>query len=69
MSQVELNDQEPGVPPELRRMAGGAVAILIAIQPDHMTPPRGQLVIRSEPDGELLGALLLATGTTPPESA
>jgi hypothetical protein len=60
MSQVELNDHEPGVPPEVRRIAGGALAFIITIVSDHATPASAQLVIRQEPDGQLLAALLAA---------
>jgi hypothetical protein len=62
MAQVDdLNDQEPGVPPEVRRIAGGALALLITIAADDVTPPtRPQLVLRWEPDGRLFAALLRA---------
>jgi hypothetical protein len=58
MSQVELNDHEPGMPPEVRRIAGGALALIIAIVPDHVTSAGAQLVVRWEPDGQLFAALL-----------
>jgi hypothetical protein len=60
MSQVELNDHEPGVPPEVRRIAGGALALIITIAADHVSADRAQLVLRSEPDGQLFAALLRA---------
>jgi hypothetical protein len=60
MSQVDLNDLEPGVPPEMRRMAGGALALLITIVPDRVTPARAQLLLRCEPDGQVFAALLTA---------
>jgi hypothetical protein len=58
MSQVELNDLEPGIPPEVRRIAGGALALIITIVPDHVMSAGAQLVVRWEPDGQLFAALL-----------
>lgn len=60
MSQVELNDSEPGVPPEVRQIAGGALALIITIAPDYMTPARSRLVLRQEPDGQIFAALVRA---------
>jgi hypothetical protein len=61
MAQVDdLNDREPGVPPEVRRIAGGALALLITIAADDVAPAPPQLVLRWEPDGRLFAALLRA---------
>ena len=61
MAQVDFNDQEPGVPPEVRRIAGGALAFLIGIAADDdATLATPQLVLRWEPDGRLFAALLRA---------
>ena len=58
MARVEFNDREPGAPPEVRRIAGGALAILLNIAADHHTRGRDQLVLRWEPDGHLYAALM-----------
>jgi hypothetical protein len=58
MARVEFNDREPGTPPEVRRIAGGALAILINIASDHRARGRDQLVLRWEPEGHLYAALM-----------
>jgi hypothetical protein len=60
MAQRDFNDQEPGVPPEVRRIAGGALAFLIGIAADETALASAQLVLRWEPDGRLFAALLRA---------
>jgi hypothetical protein len=64
MAQVELNDREPGTTPEMRRIAGGALALLITIAAGRSTRPGDQLILRCEPDGQLFAALI----RTPPKS-
>jgi hypothetical protein len=64
MAQVELNDREPGIMPEVRRIAGGALALLITIAAGRSTRPGDQLILRCEPDGQMYAALV----RTPPKS-
>ena len=60
MAQVELNDREPGTTPEMRRIAGGALALLITIAAGRSTRPGDQLILRCEPDGQLYAAVARA---------
>ena len=53
----ELNDLEPGTPPEVRRIPGGALALLFTIVADFKTRTRDQLILRWEPDGQLFAAM------------
>ena len=57
MSRPGKNDLQPGVPPETRRIAGGAIVLIMPICADHMTVASAQLVLRCEPDGQILAAI------------
>jgi hypothetical protein len=57
MARAELNDLEPGAPPEVRRIAGGALALLFMIVAEYRTRTRDQLILRWEPDGQLFAAM------------
>jgi len=57
MGRAELNDLEPGTPPEIRQIPGGALALLFVIAADYKTRTRDQLILRWEPDGQLFAAV------------
>jgi hypothetical protein len=57
MGRAELNDLEPGTPPEIRQIPGGALALLFMIAADYKTRTRDQLILRWEPDGQLFAAV------------
>lgn len=57
MAQSERYDSRPGVRPETRCIAGGAVALIMPIFASHMTPASAQLVLRCEPDGQIYAAI------------
>jgi hypothetical protein len=57
MARAELNDHEPGMPPEVRQIPGGAMALLFMIAADFKTRTRDQLILRWEPDGQLFAAM------------
>ena len=56
-------DLQPGVPPETRRIAGGAIVLIMPICADHMATASAQLVLRCEPDGRILAAINRAPST------
>ena len=58
MPRRDRNDDEPGVPPQTRRIAGGAVALIMPITPDHTMYVRAQLSLRWEPDGQIFAAII-----------
>jgi len=57
VSRPGKGDHQPGVPPETRRIAGGAIVLIMPIRADHMTAASAQLVLRCEPDGQILAAI------------
>ena len=57
MARVELNDREPGAPPEVRQITGGALALCFTIAADYKARSRDQLILRCEPDGQLFAAV------------
>ena len=57
VSRLAKNDRQPGVPPETRRIAGGAIVLIMPIAADHMLSAGSQLVLRCEPDGQMLAAI------------
>jgi hypothetical protein len=57
VSRLAKNDRQPGVPPETRRIAGGAIVLIMPIAADHMLAAGAQLVLRCEPDGRTLVAI------------
>jgi len=67
MARSELNDLEPGTPPEVRKIPGGALALLFNIAADFKTRTRDQLILRCEPDGQLYAAM--SRVPTAPEQA
>ena len=56
MPRRDRNDDEPGAPPQTRRIAGGAVALVMPIS-DHTMYVRAQLVLRWEPDGQMFASI------------
>jgi hypothetical protein len=57
MARLEKMDDRPGIPPESRRVASGAIVVIMTIATGSTTTTATQLVIRCEPDGRLLAAL------------
>jgi hypothetical protein len=57
MPRRDRSDDEPGAPPQTRRIAGGAVALVMPISPDHTMYVRAQLVLRWEPDGQMFASI------------
>jgi hypothetical protein len=58
MPRRDRSDDEPGVPPQTRRIAGGAVSLIMSITPDHTMFVRAQLALRWEPDGQIFAAIV-----------
>ena len=46
------------MPPQTRRIAGGAVALIMPISSDHTMYVRAQLSLRWEPDGQIFAAII-----------
>ena len=57
MARVELNDGEPGTPPEVRHVPGGSLTLVFTIAADYKARTRDQLILTSEPEGQLFAAL------------
>ena len=57
VSRPVKSDLQPGVPPETRRIAGGAIVLIMPICGEHMTAASAQLILRCEPDGQVLAAI------------
>ena len=46
------------MPPQTRRIAGGAVALIMPITPDHTMFVRAHLALRWEPDGQMFASIV-----------
>jgi hypothetical protein len=57
VSRTGRNDHQPGVPPESRRIAGGAIVLIMPIAAEDLMAAGAQLVLRCEPDGRILAAI------------
>ena len=57
MSRLEKIDTQPGVPPDSRLIASGAVVLVMSISVDPKTTAAAQLVLRCERDGQVFAAL------------
>jgi hypothetical protein len=65
MARLEKMDDRPGAPPDSRRIASGAVVLVMSIPMSPTTMAATQLVVRMEPDGQVFAAL----GRAPSDSA
>jgi hypothetical protein len=63
MAQAHHSDRQPGAPLKVRRMAGGAHAVLIAISSDDGNPARDLLILRWDQQGQVYASLLASTGS------
>ena len=57
MSRLEKIDTQPGVPPDSRLIASGAVVLIMPVAADRRLTLATQLVLRCEPDGRIFAAL------------
>lgn len=57
MSRLEKIDTQPGVPPDSRLIASGAVVLVMAISADRTLTDAAQLVLRCDRDGRIFAAL------------
>ena len=57
MSRLEKIDTEPGVPPDSRLIASGAVVLVMPITVSSTITAATQLVLRCERDGQVFAAL------------
>ena len=57
MPQLYLDDHSPGAPLETRRLPGGAVVLIMQIVGDPKMAAKVELVLRCEPDGQILTAI------------
>ena len=55
--QLYLDDQSPGAPLETRKLPGGALVIIMPIVGDPQVSAKVELVLRCEPDGQILSAI------------
>jgi hypothetical protein len=57
MSRLEKMDDRPGAPLECRRIASGAVVLIMSVPAGPTTTAATQLIVRCEPDGRMFAAL------------
>ena len=55
--QLYLDDHSPGAPLESRRLPCGTVVLIMQIVGDPKMPAKVELVLRCEPDGQILTAI------------
>jgi hypothetical protein len=57
MSRVEKIDTQPGVPPDSRLIASGAVLLVMPISADPTIANGSRLVLRCERNGQIFAAI------------
>jgi hypothetical protein len=57
VAQLYLDDHSPGAPLETRKLPGGALVLVMRIVGDPQMDAKVELVLRCEPDGQVLSAI------------